>query len=133
MFLLEKLKKNQNLKIIDINKRGMFLEFDLDYPEETHNLQKDFLLAPERYNVTSNELSPINQFLYYKMKYGNQQSTYCEEKLIPTFHKRKRYILHTKCLLFYLSHGLVFKDAHRIISFNKKPFLKDYILTLSRL
>ena len=72
-----------------MNKRGMFLEVDLDYPEETHKLHKDFPLAPERYNVTSNELSPINQFLYNKMKNGNQQSTYCEEKLIPTFHKTK--------------------------------------------
>ena len=67
------------------------------------------------------------------MKNGNQQSTYCEEKLIPTFHKRKRYILHIKCLLFYLSHGLVLEKVHRIVSFNQKPFLKDYILTLTRL
>ena len=116
-----------------MNKRGMFLEVDLDYPEETHILHKDFPLAPERYNVTSNELSPINQFLYDKMKNGNQQSEYCEEKLIPTFHKRKRYILHIKCLLFYLSHGLVLEKVHRIVSFNQKPFLKDYILTLTRL
>ena len=118
---------------IDINNRGMFLEVDLDYPEETHNLHKDFPLAPERYNVTSNELSPINQFLYNKMKNGNQQSTYCEEKLIPTFHKRKRYILHIKCLLFYLSRGLVLKKNHRINSFKQKHFLKDYILTLTNL
>ena len=101
----------------------MFLEVDLDYPEETHKLHKDIPLAPERYNVTSNELSPINQFLYNKMKNGNQQSTYCEEKLIPTFHKRKRYILHIKCLLFYLSHGLILEKVHRIVSFKQKPFL----------
>ena len=46
----------------------MLLEVDLDYPEKTHKLHRDFLLAPERYNVTSYELSPINQFLYNKMK-----------------------------------------------------------------
>ena len=37
----------------------MFLEVGVDYPEETHKLQEDFRLAPERYNVTSNELSSI--------------------------------------------------------------------------
>ena len=94
-------------KTVEINKRGMFLEVDLDYPKETQKLHKDFPLAPERYKVIYNELSPINQFLYNKMKKGNSQSTYCEEKLIPTFHARKQYILHIRCLLFYLSHGLV--------------------------
>ena len=36
-------------------------------------------------------------------------------------------------MLFYLSHGLVLEKVHRIVSFNQKPFLKDYILTLTRL
>ena len=69
-------KELRNEKLIDINKRGMFLQVDLDYPEETHNLHKDFPLAPKRYNVTSNELSPVNQFLYDKMKNRSHQSTY---------------------------------------------------------
>merc|ERR1711947_67536 len=74
-------KKLKNKKTVEINKRGMFLEVGLDYLEETHKLHKDFPLAPERYNVPSNELSPIIQFLYNKMKNGNQKSTYCEEKI----------------------------------------------------
>ena len=53
--------------------------------------------------------------------------------MIPTFHNRKYYILHIKCLLFYLSHGLILKKIHRIVSFKQKPFLKDYILTLTNL
>ena len=89
----------------------MFLEVDLDYPKESHKHHKDFPMAPERYQVTYNELSPINQFLYNEMKKGNSQNTYCEEKLIPTFHERKHYILHIKCLIFYLSHGLVLKKS----------------------
>lgn len=44
----------------------MFLEVDLEYPMEGHELHWDFPLAPERYEVTYNELSPINQFLYKK-------------------------------------------------------------------
>ena len=99
-FLLKKLEKMRNRKTVDINKRGMFIEVDLDYPEETHTLHKHVPLAPERYNVTSSELRPINQFLYRKMKNGNQQAIYCEEKLIPIFHKRKRYIPHIKCFCF---------------------------------
>ena len=70
IFIKKVEKKLKNKKLIDMNKRGMFLEVDLDYPKETHNLHKDFPLAPLRYNVTSNELSPIDQFLHYKMKNG---------------------------------------------------------------
>ena len=44
----------------------MFLEIDLEYTEEVHELYEDFPLAPERYEVTYNELSPINQFYIKK-------------------------------------------------------------------
>ena len=71
---------------IDVDKRGTFLEVDLEYPKEVHELLEDFPLAPERYEVTYNELSPINQFLYQKMKENNSSCTYSEEKLIETFH-----------------------------------------------
>ena len=45
----------------------MYLEVDVDYPDETLKLYKDFPLPTERNNVTSNELSPINQLFYDKM------------------------------------------------------------------
>jgi len=47
-------------KTVDINKRGTFSGVDLDYPEESHMRHKEFPLSQERYNVTSNEISPIN-------------------------------------------------------------------------
>ena len=34
--------------------RGMFLEVDLEYPKSIHRYHEDFLMAPERYNVTYN-------------------------------------------------------------------------------
>ena len=111
----------------------MFLEVDLVYPKKLHTHHRDFPLAPERYNVTYNELSPLNQILYQSMKQNDSYHTFSEEKLIPTFHERKKYILHFKCLKFYLSKGLVLKKIHRIVSFKQEPFLKEYILTLTKL
>ena len=55
-------KRLKNNKKINVDKRGMFLEVDLEYPKEAHELHEEFPLAPERYEVTYNELSPINQF-----------------------------------------------------------------------
>ena len=66
---VKKIEKNlKNRKQISIGERGMFLEVDLNYPKKLHKLHEDFPLAPERYKITYNELSPINQFLYKKCK-----------------------------------------------------------------
>ena len=42
----------------------MDLEVHLDILKEVHELREYFHLASERYEVTFNELSPINPFLY---------------------------------------------------------------------
>ena len=67
------------------------------------------------------------------MKNNEYFRNYAEQKLIPTLHNRKNYILHIKSLIFYLSHGLILKKIHRIVSFKQKPFLKEYIMTLTKL
>ena len=118
---------------IHMNDRGMFLEVDLEYPNHIHSHHEDFPMAPERYKVTYDQLSPLNKSLYGKMKTTDLIKNYAEEKLIPTFHNRRNYILHIKCLIFYLSHGLILKKIHRIVSFKQKPFLKEYILSLTKL
>ena len=48
---------------MDIDERGRFLEVGLDYPKKSHELHKEFLRAPEVYELTSYEIGAINQFL----------------------------------------------------------------------
>ena len=57
----------------------MLLEVNLDIPEEFQKLHKDFPRAPECNNITNNEVSPVNQFLYDKIRKGNAKITYCEQ------------------------------------------------------
>ena len=131
---VEKVEKNlKQMKISKYKNKGMFLEVNLIYPDELHAKHRDFPLAPERYNVMYNELSPLNKFLYEKMKSSVGNHNFSEQKLIPTFHERNNYILHIKCLIFYLNKGLILKRIHRIVTFNQSPFLKEYILTLTKL
>ena len=118
---------------IYMSERGMFLEVDLEYPKDIHSHHEDFPMAPERHKVTYDQLSPLNQSLYGKMKTNDLIKNYAEEKLIPTFYNRRNYILHMKFLIFYLSHGLILKKIHRIVSFKQTPFLKEYILSLTKL
>ena len=42
---------------------GNFLEVVLEYPEEVHKFPEDVPSALEQYEVTYNELSPIDKFL----------------------------------------------------------------------
>ena len=127
-------KKLKKSKIINYKDRGLFREVDLIYPKTVHALHADFPLAPEKYTVAYNELSPINKFLYIQMQNVSSEDTqFCEQKLIPTFHDRKNYILHIKCLLFYLSKGMLLKKIHKIVSFKQASFKKIYIQTLTNL
>ena len=45
------------MSINDKNPIGYFLEVDLEYPEELHELHNDFPLAPEKIAVSSDMLS----------------------------------------------------------------------------
>jgi hypothetical protein len=49
------------------------------------------------------------------------------KKLIPNLRDKKKYGAHYRLLKFYLSHGLILKKIHRVISFDQEPWLKPYI------
>ena len=111
----------------------MFLEVTLKYPPMIHSLHRDFPLAPERYTVCYDELSALYKHTYKGMKNCKDIKSFEEDKLIPTFHDRKKYILHINCLIFYLNKGLNLSKVRRVVSFEQKAFLKDYILSLTQL
>ena len=48
-------------------------------------------------------------------------------KLIPTLKDKKNYVLHEENLKLYLSLGLKLKKVHRVLEFDEKPWLKEYI------
>ena len=43
---------------------GYFLEVDLEYPEELHELHNDFPLAPEKRTVNSDMLSKYGKIFF---------------------------------------------------------------------
>ena len=79
----------------------MFLEVDLEYPEDLHNLHNDYPLAQER------------------IKIGNV------EKLIPNLNNKINYVVHYENLKLYESLGLKVTKIHRGIKFEESAWLEN--------
>ena len=49
------------------------------------------------------------------------------KKLLCNLRNKKKYVVHIRSLKQALDHGLKLKKAHRVIEFNQKASLKNYI------
>ena len=99
---LETLIKQQELNTW--NATPCILEVDLEYSKELHDLHNDYPLAPERIECKNNV-----------------------EKLIPNLRDKKRYVVHYKNLIQYISLGMKLTHIHRGIKFVESAWLKPYI------
>ena len=83
--------------------KGYILEVDVDYPSKLHKLHTDMPFLPERMIID-------------KIK-----------KLVCNLHDKKNYVVHISVLKQALDHGLKLRKVHRVIEFNQKAWLKEYI------
>ena len=72
-----------------------FLEVDLEYPEDLHDLHNDYPLAPERIKIEN------------------------VEKRIPNLNNKTNYVVHYENLKLYESLGLQITKIHRGIKFEE--------------
>ena len=90
------LKNVDKFDVSSINEKsdtGYFLEVDLEYPDELHELHSDYPLAPEKLAVT-NMLSKYRKIIADKfdIKVGDVK------KLIPNLRNKTKYVLHYRNL-----------------------------------
>ena len=105
------------------SKKGLILEVDLEYPQESHDLHNDYPLGPEKVKVAKDMLSDYCKKIADKFNI----SSGLVHKLIPTLNDKEKYILHYRSLQLYLSLGLKLKKIHRVLEFDQSPWLKQYI------
>ena len=104
-------------------KKGLILEVDLEYPQELHDIHNDYPVTPEKVKVSNNMLSAYCKKIAEKYNI----SIGLVSKLIPTLRDKKEYVLHYCNLQLYLDLGLKIKKVHRVLKFDKSPWLKQYI------
>ena len=102
---------------------GYFLEVDLEYPEELHELHNDFPLAPEKRAVSSDMLSKYCKKIAdkYEIKVGDVKN------VIPNLGNKTNYVVHYRNLQLYLSLGMKLTKIHRVLKFNQSDWMKKYI------
>ena len=90
-------------EIDDWKHLSCFLEVDLEYPEDLHDLRNDYPRSPERNKVRH------------------------VEKLIPNLNNKTNYVVHYDNLKLYESLGLKITKIHRGIKLEESAWLEEYI------
>lgn len=99
---------------------GAYVEVDVEYPSELHDLHQDLPLAPENVNITKDWLSQTQRGMGKKLTAKNHKLTF-------HFNPRCKYITHAKNLKFYLEHGMKLTKVHRVLYFYQSAWLKPWI------
>ena len=99
---LENIDKFDIMSINEKNGIGYFLEVDLEYPGELHELHNDYPLAAEKLAISRDMLSKYCKRIADKndIKVGDVK------KLIPNLRNKTKYVLHHKNLQLYLFLGM---------------------------
>ena len=107
------LKNVDGFDVNSINEKsdtGYFLEVDLEYPDELHELHNDYPLAPEKLAVSYDMLSNYCKKIAdeYEIKAGDVK------KLIPNLGNKTNNVLHYRNLQLYLSLGMKLTKIHSV-------------------
>ena len=122
----EWVKNIDELDFMSINKKrdvGYFLEVDLEYPNELHELHNDYPLAPEKLAASNTMLSAYCKKIAdeFDIKVSNVK------KLIPNLNNKTKYVLHYRNLQLYLPLGMKLTKIHRALQFKQSDWMKRYI------
>ena len=99
-------------------------EVDIEIPTNLHDKFKDYPLAPEIKSIPENNLSEYQKYLNNKL---NIKYTEKDKKLILDLLPKKNYKIYYKNLEYYIKLGVKITKVHKILTFDEKPFLKNYI------
>ena len=99
---------------------GYFLEVDLEYPDELHELHNDYPLAPEKPAVSSDMLSKYCKEIAgeYGTKVGDVK------KLIPNLGNKTKDVLHYRNFQLYLSLGMKLTKIHLVLKLKQSDWMK---------
>ena len=111
------------MNISEDNDIGYILEVDIHVPKEKHDYFNDYPLAVQNTHFEDSE--------YMKnvaIKLNIKKSKTPVDKLIPNLYDKTKYVIHYRNLKLMLSLGYEIIKYHRVLQFEQKPILKDFIM-----
>ena len=113
-FKYEDLSLDVILSLSADSERGAIVEVDLEFPDSIHDYLNDYPPAPEL-------IDPVD--------FGKPRDQWKgkNKKLIPTYFKHEKYVVHYRNLQYYLKLGVQVTKLHKVLTFKQAPFMKDYI------
>ena len=106
---------------------GFFVECDIEYPSNIHDLTNELPLAVEHLMINYEMLSEYSKKL---CKEFDLKNTLPSRKLTPNCFSKKNYVVHYLNLKFYLNMGMRLIKIHRVLSFTQSSWLRPYIMRL---
>ena len=100
------------------------LQVDLEYPQEIHDRDNDYPMAPELLDIAPEMMSDTQHRLV--VKYFNA-AVPGSKKLICSLMSKRNYVVFGEILRHYLSRGMKLTKLHRGIKFTALPYLAGYI------
>ena len=110
----------------DDGERGCLLEVDIHCPRELHDFFKDYPPAPEKKEISYDMLSDRQRELLAAFT-DNPDAWTSVSKLVPSLESKTKYVVHYRALKLYLQLGMKVTKVHRILSFDQRPWLREYI------
>ena len=117
-------KWSDDLTLDPKNLQTGIYEVDIEIPKELHDKLKDYPLAPKIKTINEDMLSDYQKYLNDKLNIKYDEK---DKKLILDLLPKKNYKAYFKNLEYYIKLGLKVTKVHRILTFDEKPFLKEYI------
>ena len=108
----------------DDNDVGFFVEVDLIYPDELHDLHSYFSLAPRKESIDALWLSHYQDGSLDQM---NVRAPPAGKKLIQAFFPKLNYTLHYQTLKQYVQLGLKVAKLHHVLGFKQGKRLTPYV------
>ena len=104
--------------------RGYIFEVDMDYPQELHERDDDYPMAPELITIEA-QITGEKQHELRAQYFG--AACPFTRKLVCSFLPKKHYVVLGDLLVFYLDRGMSLVNIHRAIRFSSSPYIAGYI------